>query len=639
MNLRQESLPQANIYSSKILFDQMEDRNRKRMNQILKRKKALSTRNKALKFEEEKFDLSPKNDNEEININTFTQFNKSIYNFYNINENIPKKVETKNSLNDINNNNSTNHNSSILNKESQEKEINCSIIEEEPKDILIVNSNQSIIDKNKSLDICKPNKSIINIDIINCDETFNDDSKENNYYSNEFAIKYLSSSLDSFIKLDNRLVTKAKLQNNCFTDSYSQALELNYDDAFSNNFKNFHNKNYLVTDTIKEEKESETPLKINHKKEKNKHKIYLNENNDEEKEIINRMARKRAYSKRIRNNILNKNIKDEFEINIHTNKKTAEKTLDTSKSCKRIIRNNTNINLTYKKCYCCSNKLKNKNNNEKKKNLDDSNDFNSYYKSRKTMFNVKRKINLNNSFNIFNKIDNNNNYNGRKTLTAMNSSRNLVNKNEKICKKLATSKSNLIIFKKNIPQKNKNDLNISLSNFNTKVIRKDKIRKSKSAKRINDFSTCYKLNDKEKNYHQNNKNLLNSNNTITQINNNKTRILKKNPTMGKLTFIKKTNIHNKGNIPKTSKNSDLNKTVLIKSNKIENSVLNKTISFNNIKKKKTEISNINTRNSMHTRQKAKKIIKTILNTDSNHVTNKLKLNRSYCYLISKKKNS
>ena len=42
---------------------------------------------------------------------------------------------------------------------------------------------------------------------------------------------------------------------------------------------------------------------------------------------------------------------------------------------------------------------------------------------------------------------------------------------------------------------------------------------------------------------------------------------------------------------------------------------------------------------MHTRQKAKKIIKTILNTDSNQVTNKLKLNRSYCYLISKKKNS
>ena len=41
MNLRRESLPQANIYSSKILFDQMEDRNKKRMNQILKRKKAL----------------------------------------------------------------------------------------------------------------------------------------------------------------------------------------------------------------------------------------------------------------------------------------------------------------------------------------------------------------------------------------------------------------------------------------------------------------------------------------------------------------------------------------------------------------------------------------------------------------------
>ena len=49
MLLRQESLPQTYIYSSKILFDQMEDRNKKRMNQILRRKKALSTRNKTSK--------------------------------------------------------------------------------------------------------------------------------------------------------------------------------------------------------------------------------------------------------------------------------------------------------------------------------------------------------------------------------------------------------------------------------------------------------------------------------------------------------------------------------------------------------------------------------------------------------------
>ena len=256
MILRQESLPQANIYSSKVLFDQMEDRNKKRMNQILRRKKAFSTRNKTIKLEEEKSDLSPKNEKEEININTFSQFNKSIFNYYNenTNENFMKKCE-KNSLNDINNN-STNHNSSILNKDSQ---INGSNFEEETKDIFIENKSKNMnkSEYNNTSDIYKHNNSIVNIDIINFEDTFLDESKENenenNYLnSNKFAIKYLSSSLDSFIKLDNHLVTKAKLQNNCFTDSYSQALEFNFDDKI-NNFKNIFTKNYLVTEIIKEE--------------------------------------------------------------------------------------------------------------------------------------------------------------------------------------------------------------------------------------------------------------------------------------------------------------------------------------------------------------------------------------------------
>ena len=55
MNLRRESLPQINIYLSKDLFYKMEDRNIKRKSQILKRKKALSTPNKTIKFEEEKY--------------------------------------------------------------------------------------------------------------------------------------------------------------------------------------------------------------------------------------------------------------------------------------------------------------------------------------------------------------------------------------------------------------------------------------------------------------------------------------------------------------------------------------------------------------------------------------------------------
>ena len=200
MLLRKESLPKANIYSSKILFDQMEDRNKKRISQILRRKKALSTRNKTKIFEEEKLD-SPKKEKDEININTFNQFNKSIYNFNNLNENSPKKSYIKNSINDINYNNSTNHNSSILNKDSQEKEINISNIEGNTTEILIPNKNQKINETNINSNINQENKSIINVDIIdNFDENFNDENKEKNYLdSNEFAIKYLSSSLKSFI--------------------------------------------------------------------------------------------------------------------------------------------------------------------------------------------------------------------------------------------------------------------------------------------------------------------------------------------------------------------------------------------------------------------------------------------------------
>lgn len=173
--------------------------------------------------------------------------------------------------NDINNN-STNHNSSILNKDSQDKEVNISNLEENTSDIII--SNQNIQNQNENstvqnINSNKRNNNVVNIDIINLDETFNDESKENHYYgSNEFAIKYLSSSLDSFVKLDNHLVAKAKYQNNCFTDSYSQALELTCGNSMTNPYKTLFNKNYLVTEVIKEEKESETPLKITKKKGK-----------------------------------------------------------------------------------------------------------------------------------------------------------------------------------------------------------------------------------------------------------------------------------------------------------------------------------------------------------------------------------
>ena len=110
--------------------------------------------------------------------------------------------------------------------------------------------------------------------------------------------------------------------------------------------------------------------------------------------------------------------------------------------------------------------------------------------------------------------------------------------------------------------------------------------------------------------------------------------------MGKLNCIKRTSFHNKENNSKIVKNNDLNKTVLIKSNKNENSFLNNTISFRNLKCKKSIVNNnVNTRNTMPFKQKTKKIVKNILIKENNKNSNKLKLNKSYCCLISTNKNS
>lgn len=666
MLLKQESLPQANIYSSKILFEQPEDRNKKRMNQILKRKKALSTRNKTTKIEEEKSDIFPKNEKEEINLNTFCQFNSCIYGFNYINEaeDNQKAIKEKKSTiqNDINNNNnSTNHNSSILNKDSQEKEVNISNLEEDTSDIIISNQNNQNQNENNtsqnSNNNRRNNNNVVNIDIINLDETFNDESKENNYYgSNEFAIKYLSSSLDSFVKLDNHLVAKAKYQNNCFTDSYSQALELTCGNSMTSTYKTLFNKNYLVTDVIKEEKESETPLKVTKKKEKDRHKNNFNYNlSNEEIEMIKKVERRRAYSRRIRNNFLNKNLKEDFNINASRRNIDMDRStcLNTSKSCKKFKKNNI-MNMTQIKGYNEKNKnycsQKNLNINlkssfqiKRKKNFDDiSNSIYSNNINRRTIFGFRNKIKLNNSFILNNKDDKNNLM--RKTLTTINSSKNIYKKRENILEKLTNSRSNLNIFKKSNAQNNKVNLNASMNNFHPKLIRKDKIRNSKSAKKLNNISKNYNLNNKGSGPQKKSINMklsfkLNNTNKSNNTNNTNNHTLKKNPTMGRLTFSKVIKNNKKEETTKNVKKENLNKTVLItKSN--TNHILNKTISSKNITCKKCFNNIINSRNSMPFKTKVKKIAKNILNNENNannSMLSKLKSNRSSCYLINKNK--
>ena len=314
--VQEKSLPKTSIYSSKILFEQVDTRNKKRMAQMLKRKTALSTKNKLPKsiYNE----LSPKepstipkiddsNDLSFINIIRDKE-NNNINNIINnnlnnnnqviidikmeseevINKNkekeekdvkspinnnavkIDKSSGVSNIVNENNNyynNSSTNNsnNNSMLYKDSQEKEVNISNLDNDSIDEIILNKedeeNTHKIRTSNLFDYDKDDDNIIN--------------KEENKLKeeNEFALKYLSSSSDSFIQLDNNLVARAKAQGGDMTDSYLQALfpQLNLD-----NSKSLKNKNYEVIDIIKEEKEVESPFRDKN----NKDTIQENEDNN-----------------------------------------------------------------------------------------------------------------------------------------------------------------------------------------------------------------------------------------------------------------------------------------------------------------------------------------------------------------------
>ena len=303
MLVQEKSLPKPNIYSSKILFEQVDNRNKKRMAQMLKRKTALSTKNHSLKNNFDDLSLKespirPKNEDnnnlefiniireKDININNIINPSYNSNQIYiDIKTNIESEKEkeeneekeekemalTNNYTNNIikadncsavstnvaneNNNyyntSSTNNsnNNSILYKDSQEKEINVSNLDNDSIDDIIINNednNNHNIRSSTLYDYDKDDDNIL--------------SKEEHRLKeeNEFALKYLSSSSDSFVQLDNNLVARAKAQGSDMTDSYLQALfpQLPLDN------KSFKNKTYEVTEIIKEEKEIDTPLRI-----------------------------------------------------------------------------------------------------------------------------------------------------------------------------------------------------------------------------------------------------------------------------------------------------------------------------------------------------------------------------------------
>ena len=78
---------------------------------------------------------------------------------------------------------------------------------------------------------------------------------------NEFALNFLTSKNKSFIQLGNNLITKVKMQNNDFTESYILALGLNEQNKPKEKYINFNN-----IEIIKEEKENDFDKKEMKKK-------------------------------------------------------------------------------------------------------------------------------------------------------------------------------------------------------------------------------------------------------------------------------------------------------------------------------------------------------------------------------------
>ena len=303
MLVREDSIPKPNVYSSKILFEQVDDRNKKRMAQMLRRKKAFSVKHNDSKEKEKKNSLieSPlasgenkkdssfkinfcqtddiiymKNDNNsdcekdiisEIkldsnincelnkqficknnNINIDNSPNISNYTFFNENNNYYNNSSTNNS-----------NNNSIINRDSQEKEVNISNLENDSIDDIIINKEDNNLEEN-CLNINDENDKILSKSLYNYDhddDNFQKKEERRIKEENEFALKYLTSSSDSFVQLDNHLAAKVRAQGADMTESYFQAL---FPDLIFDNNKPLKTKNYEVAEIIKEEKENDSPF-------------------------------------------------------------------------------------------------------------------------------------------------------------------------------------------------------------------------------------------------------------------------------------------------------------------------------------------------------------------------------------------
>ena len=166
MYIKNSIFPQVNIYSSKTLFDNLENRNQKRKAQIMKRKRLLTSKNKNTnlnttikdKSSEQMITQSTQEASTNQNNNKFNLSKSDIRqdNYYNKLLCISKPKAIERFLSSFKNDNKINdsiyisHNFNINNENLAEKEVNISNLNDNENYLETNNANEIDKDKSKS---------------------------------------------------------------------------------------------------------------------------------------------------------------------------------------------------------------------------------------------------------------------------------------------------------------------------------------------------------------------------------------------------------------------------------------------------------------------------------------------------------
>ncbi len=393
-----------NLLSTKLIFDKNTDRKKRRIEQIQKRQKYLNETD-SLKAEKSTFNSTQtptKIDELNFTLQSFLKKNQDLNNNSNIE------------------NNYINNNLLSLNL-FYEKEIENEEQFFEEKEVNISNIN-------------------CNINELNNEESIKFNNLINDISSSEYAKKFCSSKLKSFIQLNNNLIAKNKIKNN--SPSYLLAL---FPEILKN--KNFISSNYTVNEIIKEENEIENLTKENNEKSiKLINKTLNTENKDFEKKIFHKKSKSGNCIQKLLNN------KIEYLLNFNKNNQVKNNNI-----LNHVLNNFKTISPYYTKLYFSP--LKNQYSNKTFRKKPISNYKNTNNKINKSINGInKSKKDLNKSKKDLNKSKNELSKSIKdlsKSIIGINKSKNYLQK----------SKNELSKSKKDI-SKTKNELINSINGMN-----------------------------------------------------------------------------------------------------------------------------------------------------------------------------